>query len=89
MLDFEVVMSIWNLEFLNLNLEMQEFINSYLRTECEKKFYAHERIIWGTSNEGASASFAGMCRIRLRASKFVQLFFETNIMSDLSCILCE
>jgi hypothetical protein len=30
------------------------------------------RIIWGTSDEGASASFARMCRIRLRASRFVQ-----------------
>jgi hypothetical protein len=33
--------------------------NSYLRSECEKTFFT-----WGTSDNGASALFARMCRIR-------------------------
>jgi hypothetical protein len=47
--------------------------------------FAHERVIFGTSDEGASASFAPMCLILLLAS----IFFEMNIMSDLSYTLCN
>jgi hypothetical protein len=54
------------------------YFNNYLRTDCDKTFFAHERIIRGTSHEGASASFARMCRIRPRASKFVQFFLNEH-----------
>jgi hypothetical protein len=60
-------------------------MNSYLRNECDKTLFAHERIIFGTSDEGASASFAPMCLILLLAS----IFYEMNIMSDLSYTLCN
>jgi hypothetical protein len=53
--------------------------NSYSRNECEKTFFAHEPIICGTSDEGASASFARMCRIRLLASKLVQYFLKRTL----------
>jgi hypothetical protein len=36
-----------------------------------------------TSDEGASASFARMCRIRLLASKFVQYFLKRTL-----CLIC-
>jgi hypothetical protein len=48
--------------------------NSYLRTECRKTFFAHERIIPNLLN---TSSHIEVCTI----------FFETNIVSDLSCIL--
>jgi hypothetical protein len=47
-------------------------MNSYLRNECDKTFFAHERIICGTSDEGASASFAQMCLIRLLVQYFLK-----------------
>jgi hypothetical protein len=46
-------------------------------------FFARERIIWDTSDERASASFARMC------TEIRTIFFETNIMSDFSYTLCE
>jgi hypothetical protein len=36
------------------------------------------------SDEGASASFARMCRIRLLASKFVQYFLKRTL-----CLICR
>jgi hypothetical protein len=45
---------------------------------------AHERIIWGTSDKGASASFARMCRIRLPVSKPVQHFLKPTL-----CLICR
>jgi hypothetical protein len=37
-----------------------------------------------TSDEGASASFVGICRIRLLASKFVQCFLKGTL-----CLICR
>jgi hypothetical protein len=47
-------------------------MNNYLRNECDKTFFAHERIICGTSDERASASFARMCLIRLLVQYFLK-----------------
>jgi hypothetical protein len=41
-------------------------------------------IIGGTSDKGASASFARMCRIRLRASRFLQYFLKLTL-----CLVCR
>jgi hypothetical protein len=53
--------------------------NGYLQTVCEKTFFAHELIIWGTIDEEASASFARMCWIRLRASNLYNIFWNKHV----------
>jgi hypothetical protein len=42
------------------------------------------RIISGTSDEGASASFVRMCQLRFLASKFIQYFFKRTL-----CLICH
>jgi hypothetical protein len=66
-----------------MNWLLSAMENYYLRNEC-KTFFAHQGIIGGTSDEGASALFARMCRIRLLASKFVQYFWKRTL-----CLICR
>jgi hypothetical protein len=77
---FSITFHIWFKKLCRKNFLQQ---NSYLRTECEKTFFAHEHIIWGTRDEEANVPNMSS-RIEI-----CTIFFEMNIMSDLSCILCE
>jgi hypothetical protein len=66
--------------------DLLHIIEIYLRTECEKTFFAQERIIWGMSDEGASASFARMCRIGTSSRIEVYTIFLKRTLCLICCI---
>jgi hypothetical protein len=56
---------------------------NFLKYTTRKKLLMFATLFSNTSDEGASASFARMCRIRLPASKFVQYFLKRTL-----CLIC-
>jgi hypothetical protein len=56
-----------------------QYYNSEKQREISFSVFADERVIWSTSDEGASVSFARMCRLHLLAWKFVQYFLKRTL----------